>query len=547
MKYYYLLFVLVILPIVACADPVEINGIWYNLIPKGNAAEVTSNPNHHTNGDEYSYAGEITIPESVEYDGYTYNVVSILGGAFSLNSELTAVTIPNSITKIGQYAFSGCENLKSVSIGNKVGEIGEYAFNDCKNLESVYITDLAAWLNINFCQNVQHIGELSSQPLIYAKKLYINNVEVKELTFPETITSVNNEAFYGYCGLISLEIPSNVTSIGERSFRGCKNLNSIILHDGITFIPDGAFCGCSSLSSLTIPNSVTRIGDFHGTYSGGAFEGCISLTSITFPNNLSSIGDCAFRGCSGLTSLTIPNSVTKICAGAFMGCSSLTSITIPNNVTQIQGDSYAGGAFQNCSNLVSLILGENIVSIGEKAFGNCNKLEDVYCYAEEVPSIATNALESSYIEYITLHVPAILVSDYRGEDGDPYSYNLWSNFKEIVALDGALPETPKCAKPEINFANGKVSFSCATEGVEYISEVTVTDAHKYYDSEIDLSQTYKVSVFATKTNYINSDVTTREIIITGNGKAIVVGDVDGDGKVNAADHVKLSNIIMEKL
>lgn len=188
-------------------------------------------------------------------------------------------------------------------------------------------------------------------------------------------------------------------------------------------------------------------------------------------------------------------------------------------------------------------------SIGSGAFANCSELTDVYCLVEKISDgswnsegiyTTTDAFDGSYIEYATLHVPAASLNNYMNTEP-------WKYFQSKVAIgDGEIPETPKCAKPEISFINGKVSFSCATEGVEYISEVTLADTHKYYDSEIQLSQKYKVSVYATKTNYINSDVTTREIEIKGDNKPIVVGDVDGDGKVNVADHVKLSDIIMEK-
>ena len=231
---------------------------------------------------------------------------------------------------------------------------------------------------------------------------------------------------------------------------------------------------------------------------------------------------------------------TKIGDNAFYGCSGLTSITIPNSVTSI-----GNNVFSDCSSLESISIGSGMKSIGSGAFANCPKLTDVYCLAEKLGgneglNTETNAFDGSYIEYAALHVPAASLNSYMNTDP-------WKKFQSKVAIsNGEIPETPKCAKPEISFVNGKVSFSCATEGVEYISEVTLADTHKYYDSEILLSQKYKVSVYATKTNYINSDVTTREIIITGNGKAIVVGDVDGDGKVNVADHVKLSDIIMEK-
>ena len=153
---------------------------------------------------------------------------------------------------------------------------------------------------------------------------------------------------------------------------------------------------------------------------------------------------------------------------------------------------------------------------------------------------APDAFNESYIEYATLHVPAAALNNYKNTEP-------WKKFQNKIALDsGDIPETPKCAKPEISYENGRVKFTCETKGVEYISEVKLADEHKYYDAEIQLSQTYKVSVYATKAGYDNSDVTTREIVIKGDNKAIVVGDVDGDGKVNVADHMKLSDIIMEK-
>ena len=85
-----------------------------------------------------------------------------------------------------------------------------------------------------------------------------------------------------------------------------------------------------------------------------------------------------------------------------------------------------------------------------------------------------------------------------------------------------------------------------TDGVEFVSNVTAEDVKTYYDSSVTLTQKYTVTVYATKAGYEDSDVTTREIVIKGDGKASVVGDVDGDGKVNVADHVRLSDIIMNK-
>lgn len=119
-----------------------------------------------------------------------------------------------------------------------------------------------------------------------------------------------------------------------------------------------------------------------------------------------------------------------------------------------------------------------------------------------------------------------------------------ANGIKIVGPGDSPAIAKRCAKPEISYANGKISFSSETEGVQFVSEITASDAKKYDESTVSLNQTYKVSVYATKQGYVNSETATREIVITGNGKAIVVGDVDGDGKVNVADHVELTKIIM---
>lgn len=430
---------------------------------------------------------EIFIPSAVTHEGETYTVTKIGDSAFSNCRGLISVTIPNSVTTIGNSAFSGCSELTSLTIPNSVTTIGESAFNGCKKLSSIII--------------------------------------------PNSITTIGELTFYGCSGLTSVTIPNSVTSIGYNAFGGCTGLTSITIPNSVTSL--FGFSGCTSLTSITIPNSVTSL---------SGFSGCTSLTSITIPNSVTSLS--GFSGCTSLASITIPNSVTTIGANAFYGCSALTTITIPNSVTIIGENS-----FSNCAGLKSVSIGNGIRKIYNGAFANGSELTDIYCMAEKLSNeqwsnegLFTDpyAFYNSYPQYMTLHVPTASIQAYRSTEP-------WNSFKVIVSLEaGDTPTIQKCATPEISFENGRVKFTCETEGVEYISEVILADQHKYYDAEIQLSQTYKVSVYATKAGYDNSDVTTREIVIKGDNKAIVVGDVDGDGKVNVADHMKLSDIIMEK-
>ena len=202
-----------------------------------------------------------------------------------------------------------------------------------------------------FVAEAQTVANIAESPNADLYKYVVNGKYKKALqgglthiSIPNTVTSIDDDAFYGCTGLTSITIPDSVTSIGDYAFSGCTGLTSITIPDSVTSINQSAFSGCTGLTSITIPDSVTSIG-------GSAFEGCAGLTSITIPNSVTSIDYAAFYGCKGLTSITIPNSVTSIGGSAFSGCTGLTSITIPNSVTSI-----GYSAFSGCTGLASITL-----------------------------------------------------------------------------------------------------------------------------------------------------------------------------------------------
>ena len=177
--------------------------------------------------DEDAFAGcssltSVTIPDSI---------IRIDEGTFACCSSLTSVTIPDSVKSIGAYAFSFCTSLKSITIPNSVKRIGDEAFYNCTSLNRVNITDVAKWCKIWFGDCVV------SNPLYYAKNLYLNNKLVTNLIIPNSVTSICDYAFYNCTSLKTVIIGKKVKTIGKR-----------------------AFYNCTSLKSITIPNSVSSIG-----------------------------------------------------------------------------------------------------------------------------------------------------------------------------------------------------------------------------------------------------------------------------------------------
>lgn len=269
---------------------------------------------------------------------------------------------------------------------------------------------------------------------------------------------------------------------------------------------------------MNIPESVTSIGNY-------AFSGCRSLTSVNIPKSVTSIGNYAFSG-NSLTSVTIPDGVTTIGEGAFYKCSKLVSLALPEGLTIIKRNT-----FQYCSALKSFTIPSSVIIVYQEAFADCGGLEEVIVLPQTPPFLYDNSF-SNYD--ITLKVPESAIDAYT-------STSPWNKFTTLKTVSGEDIEKKKCEKPTIAFEGDKLLFSCATEDVTYSYDITAPSVKSGEGNNVDFTPVYTITVIATKSGYENSDPATKEIQMSGScGSG---GDVNGDSVVNAADVVKLVNII----
>ena len=321
MRKFSLFLLAILLPMVANAYDVCIGDIYYNIVSKTKTAEVTYGEN--------KYQGEITVPADFEFDGITYTVTGIGNDAFNGCRYMTKIELPSSITILGDQAFYGCK-FSEINIPQNVVSIGKYcfkgcefksvtipasvkalklgAFKDCIYLADVFIDGYIENIDDNvflFCEALTavHIQDIAkwcknsfldgwSNPLYYAKHLYINNEEVKDLVIPNSVEELGMQVF-AYCtGLKSVVIPSTIKTIPVAAFGGCTGIESLDISDGVETIERGAFGACTGLTNVHIPNSVTSI---------SGFNDCSNLAKIYIGKNVSEINNNAFAYCKNLS------------------------------------------------------------------------------------------------------------------------------------------------------------------------------------------------------------------------------------------------------
>ena len=326
------------------------------------------------------------------------SVTSIRGGAF-YGSSLTSITIPNSVTSIGIFAFSNCSSLTSITIPNSLTSIGIYAFSDCSSLTSI--------------------------------------------TIPNSVTSIKGYAFYKCSSLTSITIPNSMTSIGGSAFRDCSGLTSVTIPNSVTSIGNYAFRDCSSLDTIRIEATTPPALEeevFDNTPASICYIPCGTLAAYEVSDWANYMGEFVEEGCApiqmcgddlyweyadGVLTITgtgdmydyaadtdvpwydvrgniktviLPDAMTKIGQNAFYKCTAMTSINMPTSLTAIGEKAFAQDTKLACE----IILPASMTTIASRAFFNCQAVTAFHIEATTPPTIPNDAFERTTAP---IHVP----------------------------------------------------------------------------------------------------------------------------------------------
>ena len=406
---------------------------------------------------------------------YIPNSVTSIGDyAFSNCGFTGSLTIPNSVTTIASYAFQNCSGLNSITLPNSVTSIRNYAFQNCSGLNALYYTGvIAQWCRIAFSNE-------DSNPLSYAHNLYINNELVTELVIPNTATSIRYYAFSGGSCLTSVIIPNSVTIIYNGAFRGCSNMTSVTIGNSVTSIGNFAFGLCSSLTSVYYTGNIAQ---WCGITFGDEVFG-FNSNPLYYAHNLYIDNEL-------VTELFIPDSVNAINQYAFNGGSCLTSVIIGNSVTSI--GSFAFGA---CTRLTSVTIGHSVTSIVDYAFSNCSSIAELNVLPETPPTIGNHSF-SDRIFSRSINVPCASIASYQAAAG-------WSEFTNYHGIDCPSYVISVTAYP----AEGGTVSGAGTYEEGTICTLTATSAEDY----IFVNWTENGEVVSTEETYSFTVTGTRELV-----------------------------------
>ena len=429
-----------------------IDDIYYNILSENNV-EVTHdiNAENSVNG---TYKGKTTIPQTVVYEGATYNVTAIGENAFAECDRLTSVTLPESITAIGRKAFYDCSRLKEITIPEAVTSIGELAFYHCVTLKTINVPASVESIGskafmlcsglTSLTVDANNAQYCSEKNIIYnkAKTLLVAAMPTisGSITLPATVTEIGDNAFVECDAMTAIDL-ANVEVIHDFAFFDCKGLTTITLPESIKELGTGAFFNCTNLTTLKMSNNLEVVGE-------RAFMRCSSLKDVEFAGKNVKIGSHAFEACKNLTIDENANCISEIGDYAFASCIKHRTVVFPSTVKRI-----GSKAFFACSQMSRITLGRQLEEIGENAFLGCNRIRQVTVNAMTPPAICQSTFATVVYEQATLAVPDESIDAYKAAD-------YWKEFLKIEpsAVVGIDSDSNIC----VIASNGQLAIEGAT-------------------------------------------------------------------------------------
>ncbi|MBR3946641.1 MAG: leucine-rich repeat domain-containing protein [Bacteroidales bacterium] len=465
-----------------------------------------------------SLSGDIEIPESVEYNDIVYSVTAIGDTAFFHESSITSITVPNTVTSVGERAFYDCRgirglvyndnilmyvpylsssvisvpegiktihrdafidhyNLSTLTIPSSVTDIGSYSFRNCTNLSTVNFNaidcnatsafvSLESLTTLNFASNVTRISDSIC--------FFCSNLV--DLVLPDSLTYIGKCAFLNCVLPSTITIPENVTYIGEGAFHQCTGLSTLYFNatnctsDLIEGSSSATIFGGSSLSTVIIGENVTRI-------PNSFLWACQNVQSLTIPESTTIIGNKAFLA-SGLTEITIPENVTEIGGGAFWSCTNLTTVNY-NAINCTSAGSSSQYIFKDCSALTTVNIGENVTNIPDYLFYKCTELTSV-TFSNSVTRIGYLTFGNcSALPSVTLGNSVATIDDYAFSGcimlteltinstpniGD-YAFRICDSITEINAMSITPPTISSLSFPSTLYDAATVWTPCPSASI----------------------------------------------------------------------------------
>ena len=281
--------------------------------------------------------GDLIIPEGV---------LRISGWTFERCTNLTSISLPDSLQWIGDHAFDGCSALKRISFPDSISELGlgDFVFQNCTNLENVTLPKGLTKLPDCAFRMLQDDSRLSS------------------VFLPDGMTAIGDSAFSGCSSLKIIHIPDSILSFGSWAFQGCKGLAD---DNGFVIVQGTVYDYFGRGGAVTVPQKATKIG-------ANAFYNCGILKTVILQNAVACIETSAFEDCKNLKSIAFSDTLSNIEPRAFCNCRKLLEVTLPRDLSVIRGES-----FRNCAALKTVVLPDKLSCIEADAFKGCNSLTDI--------------------------------------------------------------------------------------------------------------------------------------------------------------------------